>query len=78
MYEELVEKALNADKKIKGYAFDSLVLRYKLAREKQAEWEAYQYRKEGNLRKADNTKSLAERDIMRFIQILDDVIGEHD
>lgn len=78
MYEELVEKALNADKKIKGYAFDSLVFRYKIAREAQAQWEAYNYRKEGNITKANNALSIAERDIMRFIQILDDVIGEHD
>ena len=78
MYEELVEKALSADKKIKGYAFDSLVFRYKMAREKQAEWEAYRHRKEGNLSKADNAENRAERDIIRFIQILDDVIGEHD
>lgn len=78
MYEELVEKALNADKKIKGYAFDSLVFRYKMAREKQAEWEAYNHTKEGHPSKADTAKSIAERDIMRFIQILNDVIGEHD
>ena len=78
MYEELVEKALNADKKIKGYAFDSLVFRYKIAREAQAQWESYIYRKEGNISKADNALRIAERDIMRFIQILDDVIGEHD
>lgn len=78
MYEELVEKALNADKKIKGYAFDSLIFRYKMAREAQAQWEAYRYGKEGHFNKADNAENRAERDIMRFIQILDDVIGEHD
>ena len=78
MTEEMIKKILESDKKIKGYAFDSLIFRYKMAREAQAEWEAYKYRKEGNLSKADNVKSLAERDVMRFIQILDDVIGEHD
>ena len=78
MYEELVEKALNADKKIKGYAFDSLVFRYKMAREKQAEFEISEAKRSGNINKMDKAKSMAERDIMRFIQILDDVIGEHD
>ena len=78
MTEEIIKKALESDKKIKGYAFDSLIFRYKMAREAQAEWEAYKYRKEGNISKADKALSMAERDIMRFIQILDDVIGEHD
>lgn len=68
----------NIEKKIKGYGFDSLVFRYKMAREAQARFEEKEYRKAGEITKAEHAFSQAERDTMRFIQILDDLIGEHD
>lgn len=63
----------NIEKKIKGYGFDSLCLRYNIARDAQAEWEIYRQRKD-----PDTAWNLAQRDKMRFYQILGDLIGEHD
>ena len=68
----------NIEKKIKGYGFDSLVFRYKIAREAQARLEEKEYRRNGEITKAEHAFSRAERDTMRFIQILDELIGEHD
>lgn len=67
------------EKKIKGYGFDSLVYRYMRARENEAR---LQYRDDwrNGICKHDERYYMdrAERDIMRFIQILDDLLGEHD
>ena len=61
---------------LKGYAFDSLAYRYIRAREQMAE---YEYMKDS---KKEHDKAYyqrqANRDIMRFVQILDEVIGDHD
>ena len=64
------------EKKLKGYAFDSLVYRYIRAREQMAE---YEYIKDSS-KKYDKAyyQRQANRDIMRFWQILDEVIGDHD
>lgn len=67
-------------KHLKGYMYDSLIYRYKYVREKLAELE---YREQGTVGNDDYKslplyRDLAERDIMRFIQILDEAIGEHD
>lgn len=75
---ELVEK--EKDKNLKGYAFDSLVFRYQLASKEQAilDTEKIAYKK--NISKIETRRiaeDRAERDIMRFIQILDEIIGEH-
>ena len=64
------------DKHTKGYIFDSLVYRYIRAREQMAEYEwlkdsTKQHDKKYYYRQAN-------RDIMRFCQILDEAIGEHD
>ena len=58
---------------LKGYQYDSLVYRYIRAREAMAEWE---WERDHSHDRAWYFKQ-AERDIMRFCQILDDVIGEH-
>ena len=58
-------------KHLKGYMFDSLVYRYK-----QALTEAYLYKSWWE-RTEYNEKAM-NRDLMRFIQILDEAIGEHD
>ena len=67
------------EKRTKGYGFDSLVFRYKMAREAEARYE-YREALRNNTRTHDEQYYLdkANRDAMRFIQILDDLIGEHD
>lgn len=74
------EAEIKDEKRTKGYGYDSLVFRFKEARYKQAELEAIDARKNGKdpytaKERADNR---AERDFMRFCQILDDLLGEHD
>ena len=83
---EEILKNEEKEKEKKGYMFDSLVFRYKMARE--AEMRANiesqtQIRKMvgGNrdpweIKKFE--KDLCDRDIMRFLEILDEAIGEHD
>lgn len=62
-----------ADSHLKGYIYDSLVFRYMMARDAQMELEM---KKEGIT--YERAKSRADRDKMRFMQILDEAIGEHD
>lgn len=71
------EKSLQKDEKhLKGYMYDSLAYRYIRAREQMAE---YEYIKDS---KKEHDKAYyqrqANRDIMRFVQILHEAIGEHD
>jgi hypothetical protein len=66
------------DKHTKGYIYDSLVYRYMRAREAMAEYEYLLYNKEGKGRDRTFYRDSANRDLMRFCQILDEVIGEHD
>lgn len=63
----------NHEKHLKGYMYDSLVYRYQLARFSQADYEA---RAKGE--SVQKSRDRAVRDIMRFIQILDEAIGAHD
>lgn len=63
----------NHEKHLKGYMYDSLIYRYQLARFFQADYEA---RAKGE--SVQKSRDRAVRDIMRFIQILDEAIGEHD
>lgn len=58
---------------LKGYIYDSLVYRYQLARYSQADYEA----KEKGITMQES-RNRAVRDIIRFIQILNEAIGEHD
>lgn len=83
MFDGLVEDIKNYDKHLKGYMFDSLVYRYQLALEQRVEVLARQYIQSGRY----NSKVEAEayvrqhenkRDLMAFIRILDEAIGEHD
>ena len=64
------------EKKLKGYQYDSLAYRYIRAREQMAE---YEYMKDS---RKEHDKAYyrlqANRDIMRFCQILDEVIGERE
>ena len=70
------KKAMLEERRVKGYAFDSLVYRYKAAREEQMRYEQKEALKEGKDGHAAKTR--ADRDIMAFINILDDIIGDHD
>lgn len=74
---------ISSEKHLKGYMFDSLVYRYQLALEQRVETLARQYIQSGKY----STKIEAEayvrqhenkRDLMAFIRILDEAIGEHD
>lgn len=68
------------EKKLKGYQFDSLVYRYIRAREQMAEYE-YLRDKQSNISNHIEWtiyRQRANRDIMRFVQILDEIIGEHE
>lgn len=63
---------------LKGYMFDSLVYRYKLARHRMTELEIEENRTATHPHKMSFFLQNEERDVMRFIQILDEAIGEHD
>ena len=79
---EAAKSKMLEERRLKGYAFDSLVYRYRIAREAQARADA-----ENDLRcgrtdqRADayrRHQERADRDLIAFIKVLDDVIGEHD
>ena len=61
------------NKHLKGYIYDSLAYRYQLARERQL---IYEIHVEGiDLQRA---RKNFKRDILRFYEILDEAIGEHE
>lgn len=60
------------DKHMNGYMFDSLVYRYQLARQELATYIAYY----NTNRPLEQENRNANRDIMRFVQILDELVGE--
>ena len=60
----------------KGLLFDDLVYRYKNAVEKLALYEEREARREGEL--YSHIKKNAQRDIMKFIDLLNEAIGDHD
>ena len=62
------------EKKLKGYQYDSLVYRYIRAREAMAQWEW----ERNHTQDKEKYFKQANRDIMRFCQILDEAIGEHE
>ena len=70
----------NNDKKLKGYQFDSLVYRYIRAREQMAEYEYLRNRQSVNSKPIEWAvyRQRANKDISRFVSILDEVIGEHE
>lgn len=74
------EKEEKNDKRTKGYGYDSLVFRFKESRYKQAELEAIEAKKAGKdpYTAKERADKRAERDFIRFCQILDDLLGEHD
>ena len=67
-------------KHLKGFLFDSLVYRYMRAREQMAEYEYLRDKQSNTVDHRDwlTYRRRANRDIARFIDILEEVIGEHD
>jgi hypothetical protein len=63
---------IESNKHLNGYMFDSLVYRYQLARQELAKYIAY-YNSNRSLEQENRN---ANRDIMRFVQILDELVGE--
>lgn len=77
--DKVFELKTEEDKKhLNGYIFDSLVFRYIIARKQMAEYKNLKFK--GGCSSKDNNfyDKQANRDIMRFCQILDEAIGEHD
>ena len=69
------------DKHLKRYMFDSLIYRFKNYQHKAFNYDVMLYKAQKNLPRLDAEiaiKDRYERDLMRFIQILDEAIGEHD
>lgn len=65
----------------KGFAFDSLVFRFKDYQSRAFQSEVVDYKYKHNTSEIEarqHVKDMHNRDLMRFIQILDEVIGEHD
>lgn len=68
------------DRHLKGYMFDSLVFRFKEYQAKAFQGDINELLTKGYSRDEAHrkTRDRHERDMMRFIQILDEAIGEHD
>lgn len=83
-FKEMIEKANAYNDLIistRGFAFDSLVFRFKdyQARAFQSEVVDYKYKHNtSEVEARQHVKDMHNRDLMRFIQILDSIIGEHD
>lgn len=81
---EMLDKSRDYDQLVistRGFAFDSLVFRFKdyQARAFQSEVVDYKYKHNtSEVEARQRVKDMHNRDLMRFIQILDSVIGEHD
>ena len=85
MCKEEVELALSnhkpEEKHLKGYMFDSLVYRFKDYQARAFPMEVIDLKNRRNCSELDARKIIEDRhnrDLVRFIQILDEAIGEHD
>lgn len=81
MLDVIVEQLDNEKKHMKGYIFDSLVYRYKIALEDTVVTRAERYQQDKFCSKKEAemyVRNLNNRDLMRFVQILDEAMGEHD
>lgn len=77
---DLDDAIKETNKHTKGYIYDSLMYRYIRAREAMAEYEYLRDRQSNVSNHTEWTvyRQRANRDIMRFVQILNEAIGEHD
>ena len=72
---------INNEQHMKGFMFDSLVYRFKDYQSRAFPLEVMDMKHNRNLSEVEareRVKSQHNRDLMRFIQILDEAIGEHD
>lgn len=84
-YQDFIKQIENENNKneihTKGYIFDSLIYRYKLALEEtvQSKTDLYVFNHGCNRKEAEaQVRKMNNQDLIRFIQILDEAIGEHD
>ena len=80
-YDSLVESIEAMKIHSRGFAYDSLIYRFKdyQSRAFQAEVIDYKYRRNcSEIEAREKVKNRHDRDLMRFIEILNEVIGEHD
>lgn len=81
---EKLEKASSYDNLLiatRGFAYDSLIYRFKDYQSRAFQMEVMDCKNRFNISELDarmKVQEKHERDLMRFIQILDSVIGEHD
>lgn len=74
LYDELVVST-------RGFAFDSLVYRFKDYQSRAFQSEVIDWKYKHNCSEIEarqRVKDMHNRDLMRFIEILDSVMGEHD
>lgn len=80
-YDSLAESIEAMQIHSRGFAYDSLIYRFKdyQSRAFQAEVIDYKYcRNCSEIEAREKVKNRHDRDLMRFIEILNEVIGEHD
>ena len=80
-YDSLVESIEALQIHSRGFAYDSLIYRFKdyQSRAFQAEVVDYKYKRNcSEIEAREKILDRHDRDLMRFIEILDEVIGEHD
>lgn len=80
-YDSLVESIEAMQIHSRGFAYDSLIYRFKdyQSRAFQAEVVDYKYHRNcSEIEAREKVKGRHDRDLMRFIEILNEVIGEHD
>lgn len=82
-FQDLIRKEEQYDNleiHMRGYAFDSLIYRYQMARYQAALLEEQQLIYQGKTKPEarDKVMNNYKRDCLRFIEILDEVIKEHD
>lgn len=79
-FKDLIQKEQNYNNLI-IYAFDSLVFRFKDYQSKAFQSEVNDYKYKHNCSEAEariRIQDRHDRDLMRFIEILNEMIGEHD
>lgn len=81
-YNQVVAIEKKDDKHLKGYMFDSLIYRFMHYQQKAFDLEVKEYRYKHSLASELDARNYVQerhnRDLIRFIEILNEAIGEHD
>lgn len=80
-YDSLAESVEAMRIHSRGFAYDSLIYRFKDYQSRAFQAEVIDYKYHNNCSEIEARNKIQDRhnrDLMRFIQILDEVIGEHD